>query len=55
LADLNYLNHRIERFYREARPSRILVEMRNAALTASIITRAALTNRQSRGCHYLSA
>ncbi|MCG8452042.1 MAG: FAD-dependent oxidoreductase [Spirochaetales bacterium] len=55
LADLNYLNHRIDRFYREARPSRALVEMRNAALTASVIARSASTNGRSKGCHYLSS
>ena len=54
LSDLNYLNHRIDRFYREARPSRKLVELRNAVLTATIIAHAARTNTRSQGCHYLS-
>ncbi|MDF1568569.1 MAG: L-aspartate oxidase [Spirochaetaceae bacterium] len=54
LSDLDYLNHRIDRFYREARPSRSLIEMRNAVVTASLIAQAAQTNRVSMGCHYLS-
>jgi L-aspartate oxidase len=54
LSDLDYLNHRIYRFYREARPSRALIEMRNAALCASIIARSAIADGISRGCHYLS-
>lgn len=55
LADLNFLNHRIDRFYHEARPSRTLVEMRNVVMTATVIAHSASTNRQSRGCHYLSS
>ena len=54
LSDLDYLNHRIYRFYREARPSRALIEMRNAALCASVIARSAIADSISRGCHYLS-
>ena len=53
LSDLNYLNHRIDRFYRTARPSRSLVDMRNAALVASIVARAASANTKSQGCHYI--
>jgi len=53
LADLNYLNHRIDSFYREARISRKLLELRNAVLTAELITEAALANPESKGCHYL--
>ena len=53
LADLNYLCHRIERFYQDARLTRRIIELRNSALTASLIVRAALANKDSRGCHYL--
>lgn len=52
LSDLNYLAHRIERFYREAFMTKQLVELRNGVLSAVIITRAALANGTSRGCHY---
>jgi L-aspartate oxidase len=52
-ADLSYLEHRIERFYREAKLTREIVELRNAVIAAELIVRAALTNGTSRGCHYL--
>lgn len=51
--DLNYLSHRIEQFYREARMSRSIIELRNAVLTASIIAKAASNNPESKGCHYI--
>jgi L-aspartate oxidase len=53
LADLNYLNHRIESFYRDAPISSKLLELRNSLLTAYLITRAASSNPSSKGCHYL--
>ncbi|WP_319561295.1 L-aspartate oxidase [Marispirochaeta sp.] len=52
-ADLNYLNHRIERFYRSALLRRDVVELRNAIISALVVTRSALNNGQSIGCHYL--
>ncbi len=52
-ADLNYLSHRIERFYRDAKLTRGIVELRNSVLTATLILRAALANNSSQGCHYL--
>jgi L-aspartate oxidase len=52
-ADLDYLTHRIEQFYREAKLTRGIVELRNTVLTASLIVRAALANPVSRGCHYI--
>jgi len=53
LADLNYLSHRIERFYRHATISRPIIELRNAVLAAQIIVSAANSNRRSLGCHYI--
>jgi L-aspartate oxidase len=53
LSDLNYMSHRIERFYRQAALSRQLIELRNCVLVSNLITRAARINRQSIGCHYL--
>jgi L-aspartate oxidase len=52
-ADLNYLSHRIERFYRQAAISRPLIELRNAVLAAQIIVSAASSNSHSLGCHYM--
>lgn len=53
VADLNYLSHRLDRFYRQSRLSRALLELRNAVDTASTIVRAAEANPKSLGCHYL--
>jgi L-aspartate oxidase len=55
LADLNYLSHRIEQFYKEAKLSRKIIELRNSVLTASIIVRAASSNRIAKGCHYIES
>jgi len=53
LADLNYLSHRIERFYRHATISRPIIELRNAVLAAQVIVSAANSNSRSLGCHYI--
>jgi len=53
VADLNYLNHRIEKFYRYAALNRNLLELRNGIQTALIVAEAAKQNRKSRGCHYI--
>ncbi|HXC15814.1 MAG TPA: hypothetical protein VNV60_00075, partial [Holophagaceae bacterium] len=50
--DFGYLGHRIETFYREARLSRTLLELRAGMLCAKLIIKAALQNPKSRGCHY---
>ncbi len=52
LADLGYLSHRVEQFYRGAALTRRIIELRNSVLTASIIVKAALQNKISKGCHY---
>lgn len=52
LADLGYLSHRVEQFYRGAALTRRIIELRNSVLAASIIVKAALQNRVSKGCHY---
>ncbi|MGI9256712.1 MAG: L-aspartate oxidase, partial [Salinispira sp.] len=54
LADLNYYSHRIEQFYKEARASRNIIQLRNAVLTAGIVARAAQANPVSQGCHFWS-
>jgi L-aspartate oxidase len=53
LADLDYLSHRIEQFYRGVTLTRRIIELRNSVLTASIIVRSALANPMSKGCHYI--
>jgi L-aspartate oxidase len=53
LADLNYLSHRIERFYKQAAISRSIIELRNAELAARVIVTAAFANPKSLGCHFI--
>lgn len=53
VADLEYLNRRIEKFYRNAHLGKEKVELRNGVQTALIIAQAAMKNRVSRGCHYI--
>ncbi len=51
-ADLSYLSHRVEQFYRETRLSDSLIGLRNGIIAAQIIAQAAKRNPVSRGCHY---
>lgn len=53
LSDLNYFNHRIERFYKEAKVSKQIIELRNAVLSGTLVARAAVSNSMSVGCHYV--
>lgn len=51
-ADLQYLAHRIERFYQESTLSKELIELRHGIIASIIIVRAALRNERSIGCHH---
>ena len=51
-ADLSYLSHRVEQFYRETRLSDSLIGLRNGIIAAQIVAQAARRNPVSRGCHY---
>jgi L-aspartate oxidase len=51
-ADLNYLDRRIERFYRHNRLTESLIGLKNLSLVSRLIAKAALKNTQSAGCHY---
>ena len=50
--DLRHLWWEVEEFYKKARLTKPLIELRNGILVALIIARAAYVNRESRGCHY---
>ncbi|MDQ7821979.1 MAG: L-aspartate oxidase [Candidatus Eremiobacteraeota bacterium] len=52
-SDMNYLHHRIMKFYKESALTRGLIELRNAIIVARLIIEQALQNKESRGCHYL--
>lgn len=51
-SDLNYLHHRILRFYNEVKVSKDIIELRNAIINAQIIVDSAISNTKSIGCHY---
>ncbi len=52
-SDLEYLQHRIERFYREARMDAKIVGLKQGIQVALMITHAALANPVSRGAHFI--
>ncbi len=51
-ADLEYLHHRIEKFYREAKMDPTVVGLKHGIQVALMITHAALANPVSKGAHY---
>ncbi len=51
-ADLEYLKHRIEKFYRGAKVEDSIIGLRNGIQTALIVVNSALKNKVSRGTHY---
>lgn len=52
LRELNHLVTQIEQFYRNSRVTDELIGLRNAVLSALLITRSANANHSSVGCHY---
>lgn len=52
LRDLSNLQQDIDAFYRTTRLDPDILSLRNAALAANIVARAAWENRESHGCHY---
>jgi L-aspartate oxidase len=51
---LHELREEIQSFYRHCRPSRPLIDLRNAVQSALLVVHAAALNPRSRGCHYLA-
>jgi L-aspartate oxidase len=51
--DLNYLSHRIEKFYRNVYIDKDKIELRNGVQSALIVAEAARKNKASRGCHFI--
>ncbi len=49
------LREDIQAFYRDCRPTRELIELRNAVQTALLVVHAAALNPESRGSHYVVA
>ncbi|UCC38440.1 MAG: L-aspartate oxidase [Candidatus Aminicenantes bacterium] len=52
-ADLDYLRHRIEKFYKEARMDAKVVGLKHGIQVAQLITYAAINNPESRGAHFI--
>jgi L-aspartate oxidase len=48
------LREDIQAFYRDCRPTRELIELRNAVQTALLVVHAASLNPISKGCHYVA-
>lgn len=53
-ADLDYLRHRIDKFYKEARMDAQVVGLKHGIQVAQLITHAAFSNPVSKGAHYRS-
>ena len=51
-ADLDYLRHRIDKFYKEAKMDSKVVCLKHGIQVAQLITYAAIGNPVSRGAHY---
>ncbi len=49
------LREDIQAFYRDCRPTRDLIELRNAVQTALLVVHAASLNSVSKGCHHIEA
>jgi len=49
------LREDVQAFYRDCRPTRELVELRNAVQTALLVVHAAALNPVSKGCHFVGA
>jgi L-aspartate oxidase len=54
-ADLEYLKHRIEKFYQQSEIGNRIITLRDSVQTALLIVEAALRNRVSRGAHFIKA
>ncbi len=53
-ADMNYLRHRIEKFYKEAKMDPNVVGLKHGIQVAWLIMYAALSNPESRGAHFIT-
>ena len=55
LADLEYLKHRIEKFYQSSEIGNRIITLRDSVQAALLIVEAALRNRVSRGAHFIKS
>ena len=54
LADIEYLEHRVQKFYSETSLNRDIIELRNSILIGKIIIKACMNNKKSLGCHFIT-
>lgn len=52
-SDLDYLRHRIIKFYRKTEITNSIIDLRDCVQTALLVVDAALRNKTSRGAHYI--
>jgi L-aspartate oxidase len=52
-ADLEYLAHRIIKFYQQTEMDNHIINLRDSVQTAQLVVQAALKNKISRGAHYM--
>ncbi|MEN8222560.1 MAG: FAD-dependent oxidoreductase [Acidobacteriota bacterium] len=53
-SDLNYLNHRILKFYHQTEMSNSIINLRDSVQTSLLVVNAAIRNKISRGAHFIS-
>lgn len=53
ISDLNYLLHRIIKFYQKTEMTNSIVNLKDSVQTALLVVNAALRNKKSRGAHYI--
>ncbi|MCP5104171.1 MAG: L-aspartate oxidase, partial [bacterium] len=52
-SDLDYLRHRVIKFYRKTEITNSIIDLRDCVQTALLVVDAALRNSVSRGAHYI--
>lgn len=53
-SDLNYLNHRILKFYQKTKMSNSIINLRDSVQTSLLVVNAAIRNKISKGAHYIN-
>ncbi len=53
-SDLNYLNHRILKFYQKSIMTGGIINLRDSVQTSLLVVNAALRNKTSKGAHYIN-
>jgi L-aspartate oxidase len=54
-SDLDYLRHRIIKFYQKTEMNKSIIDLRDSVQTALLVVNAALRNKTSRGAHYIAS